>query len=64
MLAIILTLAVWAGLSLAMLGDEFEIHSLGETKVKDKTKSTIVFTVARTNPRSEPSITAKQMNGP
>jgi adenylate cyclase len=41
-----------------MLGDEFEIHPLGETKVKGKTKSTTVFTVAGKNPKSEPSASA------
>jgi len=32
-----------------LLGDEFEIHPLGETKVKGKTESTTVFTVASKN---------------
>ena len=36
-----------------LLGDEFEIHPLGETKVKGKTKSTTVFTVASKNDESE-----------
>jgi class 3 adenylate cyclase len=36
-----------------LLGDEFEIHPLGETKVKGKTKSTTVFTVAGKNSGSE-----------
>src|SRR6185503_17019933 len=36
-----------------LLGDDFEIHALGETKVKGKTKSTAVFTVASKNHESE-----------
>ncbi|HEY6047241.1 MAG TPA: adenylate/guanylate cyclase domain-containing protein [Pyrinomonadaceae bacterium] len=41
-----------------LLGDEFEIHPLGETKVKGKTKSTTVFTVAKKNQRLESSVAA------
>jgi adenylate cyclase len=36
-----------------LLGDEYEIKPLGEAKVKGKTKSTTVMTIARKKPKSE-----------
>jgi adenylate cyclase len=36
-----------------LLGDEYEVQPLGEAKVKGKTKSTAVLTIARKKPKSE-----------
>ena len=38
-----------------LLGDEYEMKPLGEAKVKGKTRSTTVLTIARKKPQSEPS---------
>jgi adenylate cyclase len=38
-----------------LLGDEYEMKPLGEAKVKGKTKSTTVFTIARKKPKTDAS---------
>jgi adenylate cyclase len=43
-----------------LLGDEYEIKPLGEAKVKGKTKSTTVMTVARKKAKAEASVSADE----